>query len=74
MCLQWQSQVTYGPAHLILVLITYAQKPPLSAQADVYTVNSDIFERVLFSRNFAYAKFRENKILTNGRNHCRLLI
>ena len=25
------------------------------------TVNSEIFARVLFSRNFAYAKFRENK-------------
>ena len=23
------------------------------------TVNSEIFDRVLFSRNFAYAKFRE---------------
>ena len=30
------------------------------------TVNSGIFARVLFSRNFAYAKFRENKILANG--------
>ena len=27
------------------------------------TENSEIFARVLFSRNFAYAKFRENKIL-----------
>ena len=27
------------------------------------TVNSNIFARGLFSRNFAYAKFRENKIL-----------
>ena len=25
------------------------------------TVNVEIFARVLFSRNFAYAKFRENK-------------
>ena len=33
------------------------------------TVNSDIFARVLFSRNFAYAKFRENKILAKCRNH-----
>ena len=31
----------------------------------ICTVNSEIFARVLFSRNFAYAKFRENKILTN---------
>ena len=27
----------YGPARLILVLIIYAQKPPLSAHADVYS-------------------------------------
>ena len=27
------------------------------------TVNLEIFARVLFSRNLAYAKFRENKIL-----------
>ena len=29
------------------------------------TVNSEIFARVLVLRNFAYGKFRENKILTN---------
>ena len=33
------------------------------------TVNSEIFSRVLFSRNFAYAKFHENKILAKWRNH-----
>ena len=33
------------------------------------TVDSDIFARVLFSRNFAYAKFPENKILAKWRNH-----
>ena len=27
------------------------------------TVNSETFTRALFSRNFAYAKFRENKTL-----------
>ena len=37
------------------------------------TVNSEIFARVLFSRNFAYAKFRENKILTNWRNHSNVV-
>ena len=31
-----------------------------------YTENSEIFARILFSRNFAYAMFRENKILVNG--------
>ena len=30
------------------------------------TVNLEIFARVLFSRNFAYAKFRENKPSRNG--------
>ena len=30
------------------------------------TVNSEIFARVLFSRNFAYAKFRENKTSRNA--------
>ena len=30
------------------------------------TVNSEIFARVLFSQNFAYAKFRGNKTLQNG--------
>ena len=29
--------------------------------SDLVTVNFEIFARVLFSRNFAYAKFRENK-------------
>ena len=33
------------------------------------TVNSEIFARFLFSRNFAYAKFHENKILAILRNH-----
>ena len=32
-------------------------------------VTSEIFARVLFSQNFAHAKFRENIILTNWRNH-----
>ena len=32
-------------------------------------VNSEIFARDLFSRNFAYAKFRENKILVKWWNH-----
>ena len=33
------------------------------------TVDSEIFSRVLLSRNFAYAKFRDNKILAKWRNH-----
>ena len=34
-----------------------------------YTVNSDPFARVLFSRNFADAKFREKITLAKWRNH-----
>ena len=33
------------------------------------TVNSEIFARVLFSRNFAFTKFRENKTLAKWRDH-----
>ena len=33
---------------------------------DRCTVNSEIFARVLFSRNFAYAEFRVNKSSRNG--------
>ena len=33
------------------------------------TVNSETFARTLFSRNFAYAKFREKKALANWQNH-----
>ena len=33
------------------------------------TVNSVIFARTLFSRNFACAKFRENKTLAKWHNH-----
>ena len=29
----------------------------------LYTVNSEIFARTLFSQNFSYAKFGENKTL-----------
>ena len=36
------------------------------------TVNLEIFARILFSRNFAYVKFRENKTLV--KSHSRLLI
>ena len=33
------------------------------------TVDSEIFAKVLFSRNFAYAKFCENKTLAKWQNH-----
>ena len=35
-------------------------------ETGIITVNSEIFARFLFSRNFAYAKFRENITLTKG--------
>ena len=38
------------------------------------TVNLEIFAKILFSRNFAYTKFREIKSSVKWRNHCRLLI
>ena len=33
------------------------------------TVNWEIFARVLFMRNFAYAKFHANKIIAKWRKH-----
>ena len=41
----------------------------LSNTINQNTVNSEIFARTLFSRNFAYAKFRENKTLDKLQNH-----
>ena len=43
--------------------------PVLSFCKYLVTVNPEFFARILFSRNFAYAKFRENKILAKLRNH-----
>ena len=46
----------------------------MSAEASgQYTVNSEIFARVLFSRNVAYAKFRENKTREMARSFSCLL-
>ena len=57
----------------------FNQKPECTVLSHLtpmlYTVNSEISARVLFSRNFAYAKFHENKILAKWQNHfCCLLI
>ena len=41
----------------------YSQLILLVSMKDSLTVNSENFAKVLFSRNFTYAKFRENKIL-----------
>ena len=38
------------------------------------TVNSEIFARVLFSRNFAEAEFRENKSLAKGESTLSFLM
>ena len=35
----------------------------------LHTVNLEFFARTLFSRNWAYAKFRENKTLAKRQNH-----
>ena len=35
------------------------------SRIEAHTVNSEIFVRVLFLQNFAYVKFRENKIFAN---------
>ena len=67
----------FWPVYEILVLIAYAQ---VSTKCTFWrTVNSEIFARVLFSRIFAYAKFRENKILAKSsgemaKSLCHLLM
>ena len=38
------------------------------------TVIPEVFARTLFSQNFAYAKFRENKTLGMAKSRFRLLI
>ena len=40
-----------------------------SMQENLTTVNSEIFAKLYFSRNFAYVKFRENKTLAKWQNH-----
>ena len=41
----------------------------LTEKSKGITVNSKIFARTLFSRNFAYAKFRGNKTPANWQNY-----
>ena len=52
--------------NLKIVEKTNQRNPAKYILINHYTVNSEIFARVLFSRNFAYAKFRENIALTKG--------
>ena len=54
------------------VYISYQSTHPCVFHHSQSSVNSEIFARDLFSRNFAYAKFRENKIL--AKSLCRLLM
>ena len=58
---------------LTLSIFTYMSKIHNIVYIDRHmcktTVDSESFARFLFSRNFTYAKFRENKILTKWRNH-----
>ena len=66
-----QSQSEYQPWHWeVEPQITYSHK----ASGRQSTVNSEIFAKVLFSRNFAHAKFRENKIPKKGAKSLRSLL
>ena len=70
-CLQFVIVVFPDHTHLLfLVSLSYH----LSLRS-LFTVNSEMFARTLSSRNFAYAKFRENKTFAKWQNHsCHLLI
>ena len=47
----------------------YAHNVPIKSNTVDITVDSKIFAMVLFSQNFAYAKFCENKALIKWRDH-----
>ena len=55
-------------AYLCVLFARLSLQQDSNAILCYYTVNSEIFERVIFSRNFAYAKFRENKIFAKSEN------
>ena len=46
-----------------------ARSVPYEQVLSCITVNSEILAKVLLSQNIAFAKFRENKILTKWRNY-----
>ena len=56
-------EVTYSKLVAVAELSSLwrQKRTEIHVLALLYTINSEIFARVLFSRNFAYAKFRENK-------------
>ena len=49
---------------IFLLFITYN-----ALRTKCHAENSEFFASVLISRNFAHAKFRENKTLAKWRNH-----
>ena len=51
------------------IAVWFELLPEYRTYSAFVTVNSEIFARTLFSRNFAYAKFRENITLAKWRNH-----
>ena len=53
----YQPRLALVPAKLQIIFFIANEKRSFY---EYYTVNSEIFARVLSSRNFAHAKFREN--------------
>ena len=49
----------------VVFMNTVTTSRNLELRSDIYTVNSDIFARVLFSRNFAYISFVKIKSSQN---------
>ena len=73
-CLEREPDIPYPIDHGWVmeasgVLLEDWMSRPAAHEDVLYTVNSEIFARTLFSRNFAYAKFRENKTLAKWQNH-----
>ena len=66
-----QFQFPFSKSEKVYKFVLHVQSLSLLYQSSavifLYTVNSEILARVLFSRNFADAKFRENKPLANGK-------
>ena len=63
----WQALPEFGVSYFVIKMANGKKEVRKSEVQN--TVNSNIFVRVLFLRNFAYAKFRENKDLPKWRNH-----
>ena len=63
---------TFGYRKELYVTVRIQREELYTSDTNESSVNSEIFARVLFSRNFAYAEFRENKILEKWRNYSLL--